>query len=131
MSQVKTFKVAGYSTLNGVRKVRLAKDMKRAMLLERNGHTDVILNELPSEMTKEQCMEWLSTASVEFKESVTVDDVEAVIEQPAEQEIAVAVEQETLGMTLEEALLQIPLREKGRFIAKDIRIARAQDLMFG
>ena len=101
----KTFGVAGYSTLNGVRKMRFAKDMKRAMVLERNGHKDVYLQELPYPMTKEQASEFLANGFV------------------AEAVPAVA------SMTFDEALQQVPLREKGRFISKERREQLARELM--
>jgi hypothetical protein len=101
----KTFMVAGYSTLNGVRKLRVAKDMKRAMVLERNGHKDVWLRELPYPMTREQASEFLASGFVA---------------QPAEP---------VASMTFEEALAQVPLREKGRFISKARREEMARELM--
>jgi hypothetical protein len=48
----KTFKYVGISTLNGVRKLRYANDNMRIKVLERNGHKDVELIELPKAMTK-------------------------------------------------------------------------------
>ncbi len=48
----KTFKYVGISTLNGVRKLRYANDNMRIKVLERNGHKDVELIELPSALTK-------------------------------------------------------------------------------
>ena len=101
----KTFMVAGYSTLNGERKMRVAKDMKRAMVLERNGHKDIVLRELPYPMTKEQCSEFLAHG---FLAAPVVAQV---------------------SMTFEQALAQVPVREKGRFIARATREAMARDLM--
>lgn len=48
----KTFKYVGISTLNGVRKLRYANDNMRIKVLERNGHKDVELIELPKALTK-------------------------------------------------------------------------------
>ena len=101
----KTFSVAGYSTLNGERKMRVAKDMKRAMVLERNGHKDVVLRELPYPMTKEQCSEFLANGFVLTQEPCKVP------------------------MLFEDALAQVPMREKGRFIARTVREQRARELM--
>jgi hypothetical protein len=54
MATAKTFSVAGTSTLNGVTKVRFANDfVGRFKILIKNGHTDINLIELGSEMTKE------------------------------------------------------------------------------
>ena len=50
----KTFKYVGISTLNGVRKLRYANDIMRIKVLERNGHKDVELVELPSALTKSE-----------------------------------------------------------------------------
>lgn len=48
----KTFAVAGVSKLNGKFKARFAKDMMRIKVLDKAGHTDVDLVELPMAMTK-------------------------------------------------------------------------------
>lgn len=48
----KLFAVAGTSVLEGKCKVRFAKDMARAKVLAKNGHTDIKLVELPKQMTK-------------------------------------------------------------------------------
>jgi hypothetical protein len=39
----KTYRFVGVSTLNGVTAVRYANEKGRARVLERNGHTDVVL----------------------------------------------------------------------------------------
>jgi len=53
----KTFTVAGTSVLNGKEKVRFANDIAtRVKVLARNGHTDVDLIELPTEMDKEMAV---------------------------------------------------------------------------
>lgn len=50
---MKTFSVAGTSTLNGVTKVRFANDyIGRFKTLYKNGHTNVELIELGEQMTK-------------------------------------------------------------------------------
>jgi hypothetical protein len=48
----KTFAVAGVSKLNGKFKARFAKDMLRIKVLDKAGHTDIDLVELPTAMTK-------------------------------------------------------------------------------
>ena len=56
----KSFTVAGTSVLNGKEKVRFANDLAvRVKVLARNGHTDVDLIELPTEMDKEQAVLFL------------------------------------------------------------------------
>lgn len=117
----RTFKVAGYSTLEGVRKMRVAKDMKRAMVLERNGHKDIVLYELPQALTKEQCAEWL--ASGKFTETAAAEVVDTVTE------VAEAIAQQA-ELTFEEALARVALRnEKGHFIKREVREAMARELM--
>ena len=68
----KSFKVAGTSVLNGKEKVRFANDLAtRIKVLNRNGHTDVDLIELPTEMDKEQAVIYLKGLTrFENKESV-------------------------------------------------------------
>ena len=66
----KTFTVAGTSNLNGVVKFRFANDLKgRIKVLERNGHTDIDLRELPEPMTKE--------AAIAFLEAETATELTA------------------------------------------------------
>ncbi len=48
----KTFSVAGTSNLNGTVKVRFANTLERVKVLDRNGHTDINLIELGSELSK-------------------------------------------------------------------------------
>jgi len=56
----KSFTVAGTSVLNGKEKVRFANDIAtRVKVLARNGHTDVDLIELPTEMDKEMAVLFL------------------------------------------------------------------------
>lgn len=55
----KLFAVAGVSTLEGVIKARFAKDMGRVKVLEKNGHTNVKLVELPKLMDKVAATAWL------------------------------------------------------------------------
>jgi hypothetical protein len=58
----KTFTVAGTSNLNGTVKFRFANDLKsRIKVLEKNGHTEVNLIELPTAMTKAQAIAFLES----------------------------------------------------------------------
>ena len=51
----KTYSVAGTSTLNGRTKIRFANDfVSRLKILYKNGHENVELIELGSELTKEE-----------------------------------------------------------------------------
>lgn len=65
----KIFAVAGVSKLDGVVKARFAKDMGRVKVLEKNGHTDVRLIELPKAMAKEAAVEFLLTHA-DFQDAV-------------------------------------------------------------
>lgn len=64
MATDKRFAVAGVSTQDGDTKVRFANDMMRIKILQKNGHTDINLVELPSEMTKSEAVAYLR--SIEF-----------------------------------------------------------------
>lgn len=48
----KTFKFVGSSTYNGKTKLRFANDIMRIKVLDKNGHQDVNLKELPEAMDK-------------------------------------------------------------------------------
>lgn len=65
----KLFSVAGVSTLKGSVKVRFAKDMARAKVLEHNGHKDVRLVQLPKAMTKAEACAFLA-ADAKFQDAV-------------------------------------------------------------
>ena len=52
MATDKLFKVVGVSTLDGETKVRFANDTMRVKVLDKNGHTDIMLIELDEAMTK-------------------------------------------------------------------------------
>jgi len=56
----KLYTVAGTSTLNGETKARFANDTMRIKVLAKNGHTDIMLVELPKEMTKVQAAQFIS-----------------------------------------------------------------------
>ena len=52
MATDKTFTVCGVSTSTDGTKVRFANDSMRVKVLAKNGHTDIMLIELPEAMTK-------------------------------------------------------------------------------
>lgn len=133
---MKKFTVAGTSVLNGVKKIRFATNMDRVKVLMRNGHDDIELQELPHAMTKDEIRAYLGAAPVV---AVVVAAAEPEVieagpdtvkwlkegETPSWQEEEAKVTYETL----EEALAAVPLREKGRFIKKEVREQMARDLM--
>jgi hypothetical protein len=59
MATEKKFAVAGVSTLEGKTKIRFANDAMRVKILAKNGHTDVDLIELPTEMTKGEIAQYM------------------------------------------------------------------------
>ena len=64
MATDKKFAVAGVSTIAGDTKIRFANDMMRTKILQKNGHTDIDLVELPTEMSKAEIVQHLK--SIEF-----------------------------------------------------------------
>ena len=57
----KTFTIVGTSLLNGISKVRFANDLvTRFKMLQKTGHVDINLYELPEPMTKPEACQWLS-----------------------------------------------------------------------
>jgi hypothetical protein len=61
MATDKKFAVAGVSTLEGKTKLRFANDTMRIKILAKNGHTNVELVELPTEMTKAEAVQHLKS----------------------------------------------------------------------
>ena len=59
MATEKKFAVAGVSTLEGKTKIRFANDATRVKILAKNGHSDVELIELPTEMTKGEIAQYM------------------------------------------------------------------------
>lgn len=57
----KLFSVAGVSTLDGETKARFANDVMRVKVLRKNGHQNIMLVELPREMTKLEAAEFIKT----------------------------------------------------------------------
>jgi hypothetical protein len=56
----KLYSVCGVSTLNGDTKIRFANDTMRIKVLAKNGHEDIQLVELPSEMTKVEAAKFIA-----------------------------------------------------------------------
>ena len=68
MATDKKFAVAGVSTHEGKTKIRFANDAMRVKILQKHGHTDINLIDLPSEMTKVEIVDYLN--SIEFGKGV-------------------------------------------------------------
>jgi hypothetical protein len=60
MSNEKTFTIAGVSLCKGMYKVRHANDTARIKTLEKTGHTEIVLVELPNAMTKVAAAEFIA-----------------------------------------------------------------------
>ena len=61
------FTVAGLSRQNGSLKLRFANDfVTRVKVLQRNGHKDINLVELPQAMTKDAAVAYLTTLTDQF-----------------------------------------------------------------
>ena len=135
----KTFTVAGWSVLKGVKKFRVANKLaERINILEKNGHTDIDLRALPHAMTKEDAKIFLEQGIVPNVPLAAVlaaaeDAVAAVLADTAVAEEA--AEEETVDTapityaTFEEALAAVPLRAKGRFIKKEVREQMAREMV--
>ncbi len=54
-----TFTVCGVSTNDGEMKVRFANDVMRVKVLDKNGHTDILLIELPTPMEKDAAVAFI------------------------------------------------------------------------
>ena len=59
MATDKTFTVVGVSKQNGVFKVRYANSVKRAAVVAKNGHSDIVLIELDDDREKVDCVDAL------------------------------------------------------------------------
>jgi len=72
------FKVTGVSRNNGVFKVRFANDMSRVKVLMKTGNDEIELLELPTEMSKADCVKHLKGTDLyqraEFKEAIDTAD---------------------------------------------------------
>jgi len=68
------FKVTGISTLNGKTKVRFANDLvSRVKILNKDGHTDINLIELPTAMSKLDAVNYLKTTDLYSKFAAAID----------------------------------------------------------
>jgi len=68
------FKVTGISTLNGVTKVRFANDLvSRVKILNKDGHKDINLVELPNALSKADCVKYLKASDLYTKFASAID----------------------------------------------------------
>ena len=59
MATTKTYTVTGSTTLNGKTKIRFCNDVMRIKVLDKNGHENINLIDLPEPMTKGQIAQYL------------------------------------------------------------------------
>ena len=72
------FKVTGISTLNGQTKVRFANDLvSRVKILNKDGHKDINLIELPTALSKADCVKHLKTTELYAKFAAAIDAADA------------------------------------------------------
>jgi hypothetical protein len=117
MANVKTFTVAGVSTLNGTAKVRFSNDIaQRMFMLTYSGHTDITLAELSGELSK-------LDAAIELQGVATM---QGEVEQAA---IADYIEKNTPRAAAPRGrpvklptIADVPNRANGKFIAKATRL---------
>ena len=124
MANVKTFTVAGVSTLNGTAKVRFSNDIEQRMfMLTYSGHTDITLVELSGELSK-------LDAAIELKDAETMQGeneqavIAAFIEKNTPREAAPRGRPVTLP-----TLADIPLRINGKFAKKIVREEMLEQLI--
>lgn len=98
MATTKTYTVAGSSTLNGKTKIRFCNDVMRIKVLDKNGHQNINLVDLPEPMTKGQIAQYLidldfakgdsdilnAIKYIAKKNSVTLKEKQEVTESAAE-----------------------------------------------
>ena len=72
------FKVTGISSLNGVTKVRFANDLvSRVKILNKDGHKDINLVELPNALSKGDCVKYLKSSDLYTKFASAIDAADA------------------------------------------------------
>ena len=75
MATERKFSVAGVSTLAGKTEIRFANDSLRIKILEKNGHTNVELVNLPNEMTKGEAAVYLTESGFGAGNQATLDAI--------------------------------------------------------
>lgn len=128
----KLFTVAGYSNSSSDgRKARFANSPTRARVLHYAGDTDISLYTLPQPMTKADATAWLnSSAHLELPQIVyTPRGQKPALRDHQQANIDAITATVSNPITIESALEQVPVREKGRFLSKERRMELAQALV--
>ena len=125
---MKTFTVAGVSKLNGQFKARFANDITRVKVLDKNGHTDINLVELPYAMDKQDAVEHLLTLPAFSTDTAIVAAMHAVLGNPmpkatttapAEEEEAaappvVAEDEPVVNTEVDDKIIELPAAKPKR-----------------
>jgi acyl-CoA synthetase (AMP-forming)/AMP-acid ligase II len=124
MANVKTFTVAGVSTLNGIAKVRFSNDIEqRVAMLAYSGHVDITLVALATEGSKLEAaiqLQGMTEMQNEVQQSAIADYIEKNTPRPA------AARGRPVKLP---TLTDIPLRVNGKFAAKAVREQMLADLI--
>ncbi len=79
MATDKKFKVVGISTLKGQTKIRFANDTMRIKKLQKTGHTDIDLIELPKPMLKNEAISYLRKTKWYESNEVVQDAMDLIL----------------------------------------------------
>lgn len=91
MATDKLFTVCGTSKLDGETKVRFANDVMRVKVLDKHGHKDVVLVELPNAMTKLEAVKFIQSLD-EFSGADAQSAIADYLDSKAEKAPKVKVE---------------------------------------
>jgi hypothetical protein len=123
------FNVAGVSRYNGQLKLRFANDfVARVKILQRNGHEEINLLELPEAMEKEQAARYIATLPT-FRSEEIQDAIEAFLEKRAPKgklEAAKAVEEEATA-EVEVAALQTEEEPATQELSEEDKLAAKRE----
>ena len=129
----KTFAVAGVSKLNGKFRARFAKDLLRIKVLDKAGHTEINLVELPEPMTKPAAATYLidqnfDAGNAEIREALyaEIDRADGVKRPKAAEPAAAEEEQETA----EDTVTEVPedVIERAHEIAAEMTVPAKREL---
>lgn len=121
----KTFAVAGVSKLNGKFRARFAKDMMRVKVLDKAGHTDVNLVELPEPMTKAAAASHLIDTGFDAGNAEIRDALYAEIDRGAGVKTPKAAAPAAAEADSEDTVAEVPAEviERAHEIAADMKPA--------
>lgn len=131
----KTFAVAGVSKLNGKFRARFAKDLMRVKVLDKAGHTDINLVELPEPMTKPAAATYLidqnfDAGNAEIREALYAEiDRADGVKRPKAAEPA-AAEEEPQTVAEDDTVTEVPeeVIERAHEIAAEMQIPAKREL---